>query len=107
MKKQPEAKTIRVSLKSYDHKILDLSLRKICSVIQKTGSIIRGPIPMPKKTYRVTLLRSPHIDKKALDQYEQCTYKRVFDILEPTDQTLDSLAKLEIAAGIEVKITIR
>lgn len=100
-------KRVRVKLSSFDHKSLDSSIETICAIIQRTGSIIRGPIPMKKRTTKFTLLRSPHINKKANDQYEQTSYKRLLDIVEPNNDTITALTKLEISTGVDVKIIVK
>ena len=97
---------IRVSLKSYDHKLLDKSAAEIVETVRRTGANVAGPIPLPTKINRFTVLRSPHVDKKSREQFEVRTHKRVLDILEPTQQTVDALMKLDLAAGIDVEIKL-
>ncbi len=97
---------IRISLKAYDHKLLDQSLTEIVDTAKRTGARIAGPIPLPTKISRYTVLRSPHIDKKSREQFEMRTHKRLVDILEPTQQTIDALMKLELSAGVDVEIKL-
>ncbi len=97
---------IRVSLKSYDHKLLDKSAAEIVETVRRTGANVAGPIPLPTKINRFTVLRSPHIDKKSREQFEIRTHKRLLDILEPTQQTVDALMKLDLASGIDVEIKL-
>lgn len=97
---------IRIRLKAYDHKQLDRSLSEIVDTARRTGARIAGPIPLPTKINRYTVLRSPHIDKKSREQFEVRTHKRLVDILEPTQQTVDALMKLELSAGVDVEIKL-
>ncbi len=97
---------IRISLKAYDHKLLDQSLNEIVDTAKRTGARIAGPIPLPTRISRYTVLRSPHIDKKSREQFEMRTHKRLVDILEPTQQTIDALMKLELSAGVDVEIKL-
>ncbi len=97
---------IRVCLKSYDHKLLDKSAAEIVETVRRTGASVAGPIPLPTRISRYTVLRSPHVDKKSREQFEIRTHKRLIDILEPTQQTVDALMKLELAAGIDVEIKL-
>jgi len=97
---------IRIRLKAYDHKQLDRSLSEIVDTARRTGARIAGPIPLPTKISRYTVLRSPHIDKKSREQFEVRTHKRLVDILEPTQQTIDALMKLELSAGVDVEIKL-
>jgi small subunit ribosomal protein S10 len=97
---------IRVCLKSYDHKLLDRSTAEIVDTVKRTGANIAGPIPLPTKISRYTVLRSPHVDKKSREQFEIRTHKRLIDILEPTQQTIDALMKLDLPAGIDVEIKL-
>lgn len=99
-------KNIRLKLKSFDHTLVDYATQKIVAAAQKTGSHVRGPFPLPVRTSRQTVLKSPHIDKTALEQFEIKIYKRLIDIYEPTEATLDALVKLEIAAGVHVDIIL-
>jgi small subunit ribosomal protein S10 len=100
MKKQK----IRLTLKSYDHQLLDNAVRQIVLTVKRTGSQILGPIPLPNKKMRFTVLRSPHIDKKSREQFELTTHKRILDIVSPAEQTMDALMKLNISAGVDVEI---
>lgn len=100
------AQKIRVCLKSYDHKLLDKSVAEIVDTVRRTGANIAGPIPLPTKISRFTVLRSPHVDKKSREQFEIRTHKRLIDIIEPTQQTVDALMKLDLAAGIDVEIKL-
>lgn len=95
---------IRIKLKAFDHRILDQSAREIVETAKRTGAKVAGPIPLPTKINRYTVLRSPHTDKKSREQFEIRTHKRLIDILEPTQQTLDALMKLDLAAGVDVEI---
>ena len=95
---------IRIRLKAYDHRLLDQSTGEIVSTAKRTGAQVRGPIPLPTRIQRVTVLRSPHTDKKSREQFEIRTHKRLLDILEPTQQTLDALMKLDLSAGVDVEI---
>ena len=97
---------IRISLKAYDHKLLDKSAEKIIRTAKSTGAIISGPIPMPTRIERYTVNRSPHVDKKSMDQFELRTHKRLIDIIEPTVQTVDELKKLNLPAGVEININV-
>ena len=95
---------IRIRLKAYDHKLLDQSAREIIDTARQTGAKVAGPIPLPTRISRYTVLRSPHVDKKSREQFEIRIHKRLLDILEPTQQTLDALMKLDLSAGVDVEI---
>lgn len=95
---------IRIRLKAYDHKLLDVSTQEIASTARRTGAKIAGPIPLPTGKTRYTVLRSPFIDKKSREQFEVRTHKRLLDILEPTQATLDALMKLDLSAGVDVEL---
>ena len=95
---------IRIRLKAYDHKLLDRSTVEIVNTAQKTGAKILGPIPLPTKKNKFTVLRSPHVDKKSREQFEMRTHKRLIDIVNPTPQTVDALMNLDIASGVDVEI---
>ena len=95
---------IRIRLKAFDHKLLDQAAREIAETAVRTNAKVAGPIPLPTKISRYTVLRSPHIDKKSREQFEVRTHKRLLDILEPTQQTLDALMKLDLSAGVDVAI---
>ena len=98
---------IRVCLKAYDHKLIDVSADKIVETAKRTGAQVKGPIPLPTRKERFTILISPHVNKEARDQYELRTYKRLLDIVEPTDKTVDALMKLDLAAGVDVQIKLK
>lgn len=95
---------IRIRLKGFDHKLLDQSTSEIVDNVRRTGGHIAGPIPLPTRIERYCVLRSPHVDKKSREHFEIRTHKRMLDILEPTQQTVDALMRLELAAGVEVEI---
>jgi small subunit ribosomal protein S10 len=97
---------IRIRLKAFDHRLIDKSTQEIVETAKRTGAQIRGPIPLPTQTERFTILVSPHVDKDARDQYEIRTHKRLLDIVEPTEKTVDALMKLDLAAGVEVQISL-
>tara|TARA_R110002020_G_scaffold369277_1_gene581015 strand:+ start:199 stop:606 length:408 start_codon:yes stop_codon:yes gene_type:complete len=97
---------IRIRLKAYDHRLIDRSASEIVETAKRTGAQVRGPIPLPTKIERFTVLVSPHVDKDARDQYETRTHKRVLDIVDPNDKTVDALMKLELAAGVDVQIKL-
>ncbi len=101
-----EQQNIRIRLKAFDHRILDQSAREIVNTAQRTGAGVRGPIPLPTRKEKFTVLRSPNIDKKSREQFEIRTHKRVLDIVEPTPQTVDALMKLDLAAGVDVEIKL-
>lgn len=97
---------IRIRLKAFDHRLIDQSAREIVETAKRTGAQLRGPIPLPTKKERYTVLISPHVNKDARDQYEIRTHKRLLDIIDPTDKTVDSLMKLDLAAGVDVQIKL-
>lgn len=97
---------IRVSLRSYDYKLLDKSVSEIVDTVKRTGATVAGPVPLPTRISKFCVLRSPHVDKKSREQFEIRTHKRLIDILEPTQQTVDALMKLDLAAGIDVEIKL-
>jgi len=97
---------IRIRLKSFDHKLIDQSAREIVDTAKRTGAQVLGPIPLPTKKERFTILVSPHVNKDARDQYEIRTHKRLMDIVDPTDKTVDALMKLDLAAGVDVQIKL-
>ncbi|MEO1249031.1 MAG: 30S ribosomal protein S10 [Pseudomonadota bacterium] len=97
---------IRIRLKAFDHRVLDQSTSEIVSTARRTGAEVRGPIPLPTRIEKYTVLRSPHIDKKSREQFEIRTHKRVLDIVDPTPQTVDALMKLDLAAGVDVEIKL-
>ncbi len=97
---------IRIKLKAFDHKLIDQSAVEIVETAKRTGARVKGPIPLPTKMERFTILVSPHVDKDARDQYEIRTHKRIMDIVDPTDKTVDALMKLDLAAGVDVQIKL-
>jgi small subunit ribosomal protein S10 len=97
---------IRIRLKAYDHRLIDRSASEIVETAKRTGATVLGPIPLPTKIERYTILTSPHVDKDARDQYETRTHKRVLDIVDPNDKTVDALMKLDLAAGVDVQIKL-
>ena len=99
-----ENERIRIRLKAYDFRILDASAREIVETARRTGARIAGPVPLPTRKERWTVLRSPHVDKKSREQFEIRTHKRLLDILEPTGETVDALMKLDLPAGVDVEI---
>ena len=102
----PSTQKIRIRLKAFDHKLIDQSAIEIVETAKRTGARIKGPIPLPTKMERFTILISPHVDKDARDQYEIRTHKRIMDILDPTDKTVGALMKLDLAAGVDVQIKL-
>ena len=101
-----QSQKIRIRLKAFDHKLLDQSVSELVDTATRTGAKVAGPIPLPTRISRYTVLRSPHVDKKSREQFEIRTHKRMLDILEPTQNTIDSLMKLDLSAGIDVSITL-
>jgi len=95
---------IRIRLKAYDHKLLDQSAVEIIETVHRTGATTAGPVPLPTRINRYTVLRGPHVDKKSREQFEIRTHKRLIDIIEPTQATLDSLMRLDLSAGVDVEI---
>lgn len=95
---------IRIRLKAYDHRVIDQSAHEIVETVKRTGARVAGPIPLPTRIERFTMLRSPHADKKSQETFEQRTHKRLLDIIEPNQQTLDALMKLDLSAGVDVEI---
>ena len=106
IKKPKKTQTIRIRLKTFDHKLIDTSAREILETVKRTGARVLGPIPLPTKKERFTILISPHVDKDARDQYEIRTHKRLMEIVGPTDKTVDALMKLDLAAGVDVQIEL-
>jgi len=98
--------SIRIRLKGFDHRLIDLSTKEIVETAKRTGAHVRGPIPLPTKIEKFTVLISPHVNKDARDQYEIRTHKRLLDIVDPTDKTVDALMKLDLAAGVDVQIKL-
>jgi|TARA_B100001179_G_C18487634_1_gene358464 small subunit ribosomal protein S10 len=97
---------IRIRLKAYDHRVLDSSAKEILETAKRTGADVCGPIPLPTRIEKFTVLRGPHIDKKSREQFEIRTHKRLMDIIDPTPQTVDALMKLDLAAGVDVEIKL-
>ena len=97
---------IRIRLKAFDHRLIDRSATEIVETAKRTGARVKGPIPLPTRIERYTILVPPHVDKDARDQYEIRTYKRLMDIIDPTDKTVDALMKLDLAAGVDVQIKL-
>ncbi|HBC85330.1 MAG TPA: 30S ribosomal protein S10 [Lentisphaeria bacterium] len=98
--------TIRIKLQAFDHRILDQSVAEIVNTVRRTGALIAGPIPLPTRIERFTVNRSPHCDKKSMDQFEIRTHKRLMDIINPTAKTVDELKKLNLPAGVDISIKI-
>jgi small subunit ribosomal protein S10 len=101
-----QSQKIRIRLRAFDHKLLDQSTKEIVDTARRTGARVAGPIPLPTRVNRYTVLRSPHVDKKSREQFEVRTHKRLLDILEPTQQTIDQLMKLDLSAGVDVEIKL-
>ena len=101
-----QSQKIRIRLRAFDHKLLDQSTKEIVETARRTGARVTGPIPLPTRINRYTVLRSPHVDKKSREQFEVRTHKRLLDILEPTQQTIDQLMKLDLSAGVDVEIKL-
>ncbi len=97
---------IRIRLRAYDHRILDKSAAEIVETVQRTGARVAGPVPLPTKIERFCVLRSPHVDKKSREQFEIRTHRRLLDILEPNQQSVDALMKLELSPGVDVEIKL-
>lgn len=95
---------VRIRLKAFDHKLLDQSTTEIVDTAKRTGARLSGPIPLPTRISRYAVLRSPHVDKKSMEHFELRVHKRLLDILEPTQQTIDALMKLDLSAGVDVEI---
>ena len=97
---------IRIRLRAYDHRLLDRSVKEIVETVRRTGARVAGPVLLPTAISRWTVLRSPHVDKKSRDQFEIRTHKRIMDIIEPTEKTVDALMKLDLASGVDVEIKL-
>ena len=104
MAKKTKPSKMRLRLKSFDHKLLDVSTAEITETVKKTGASIVGPVPLPSRRELFTVLRSPHVDKKSREQFELKTHKRLLDIVDPTSKTIDALRKLDLPAGVDVEI---
>ena len=100
------AQKIRIKLQAYEHRILEQSVAEILNTARRTGSVVAGPIPLPTRIERMTVNRSPHVDKKSMDQFEIRTHKRLMDIIKPTAKTVDELKKLNLPAGVDISIKI-
>ena len=98
---------IRIRLKAFDHRLIDVSTLEIVETAKRTGAQVKGPIPLPTRKEKFTVLISPHVNKDARDQYEIRTHKRMLDIVEPTEKTVDALMKLDLAPGVEVQISLK
>ena len=101
-----QSQRIRIRLKAFDHRLIDSSTQEIVETARRTGAQVKGPIPLPTRKERFTVLISPHVNKDARDQHEIRTHKRLLDIVEPTEKTVDALMKLDLAAGVEVQISL-
>ena len=101
-----QGQNIRIRLKAFEHRVLDQSTSEIVNTAKRTGARVRGPIPLPTRIQKYTVLRSPHIDKKSREQFEIRTHKRLLDIVDPTPQTVDALMKLDLASGVDVEIKV-
>ena len=102
-----DSQNIRIRLRAFDHRVLDQSTAEIVATAKRAGAEVRGPIPLPTRIEKFTVLRSPHIDKKSREQFEIRTHKRLLDIVDPTPQTVDALMKLDLAAGVDVEIKLK
>ena len=98
---------IRIRLKAFDHNMIDRALSEIVDTAKRTGAIIKGPIPLPNKNERYTLLTSPHVDKDAREHFKICTHSRLLDIVQPSSNTIDALMKLNLASGVDVEISVK
>jgi small subunit ribosomal protein S10 len=104
--KDMQSQNIRIRLKAFDHRVLDVSAKEIVNTAKRTGAEVRGPIPLPTRIEKFTVNRSPHVNKKSREQFEMRTHKRLLDIVDPTPQTVDALMKLDLAAGVDVEIKL-
>jgi small subunit ribosomal protein S10 len=102
----PSSQNIRIRLRAFDHRALDKAAKEIVDTSKRTGARVSGPVPLPTRIEKFTVLRSPHVDKKSQEAFEMRTHKRVIDILDPTPQTIDALMKLDLAAGVDVSIKL-
>ena len=105
-RRSSDLQRIRIRLKAFDHRLIDQSTAEIVETAKRTGAQVRGPIPLPTRKERFTVLISPHVNKDARDQYEIRTHKRLVDIVEPTEKTVDALMRLDLAAGVDVQISL-
>ena len=101
-----QSQKIRIRLKAFDYRLIDQSTQEIVDTAKRTGAQVRGPIPLPTRKEKYTVLSSPHVNKDSRDQYEIRTHKRLLDIVEPTEKTVDALMKLDLAAGVDVQISL-
>ena len=101
-----DTQTIRIRLRAFDHRVLDVSTTEIVNTAKRTGAQVRGPIPLPTRTERFTVLRSPHIDKKSMEHFEMRTHKRLIDIIDPTPKAVDSLMRLDLPADVNIEIKL-
>ena len=101
-----DTQSIRIRLQAFDHRILDQSTAEIVNTAKRTGASVRGPVPLPTRLEKFSVIRSPHVNKKSQEQFEMRTHKRLLDVLEPTPQTIDALMKLDLPAGVDVEIKI-
>jgi small subunit ribosomal protein S10 len=101
-----DAQTIRITLKAFDHRILDTASAEILNTAKRTGASVRGPVPLPNRIKKFSVIRSPHVNKSSQEQFEMRTHKRLLDVVDPTPQTIDALMKLDLPAGVDVEIKI-
>jgi small subunit ribosomal protein S10 len=101
-----DTQSIRIRLKAFDHRILDTSTAEIVNTAKRTGASVRGPVPLPTRIEKFSVNRSPHVNKKSMEQFEMRTHKRLLDVVEPTPQTIDALMKLDLPAGVDVEIKL-
>ena len=101
-----DAQSIRITLKAFDHRILDTASKEILNTAQRTGASVRGPVPLPNRIKKFSVIRSPHVNKSSQEQFEMRTHKRLLDVVDPTPQTIDALMKLDLPAGVDVEIKI-
>jgi small subunit ribosomal protein S10 len=101
-----QKQSIRIILRTFDHRLIDKATAKIVDTAKRTGARVRGPVPMPTRKRKFNLLKSPHVNKDAQEQYQLLIHKRLIDILEPTDKTVDALMKLDLSAGVDVQISV-
>ena len=106
MSKQQQRQRIRVCLKAYDHRLIDLSAKKIVETAQRTDAKVAGPIPLPTKRRVYCVLRSPHVDKKSREHFEIRTHKRIIDSLDPTQQTTEELSRMDLPAGVDIEVKL-
>ena len=102
-----QSQKIRIRLKAFDYRLIDQSALEIVETAKRTGAVVRGPVPLPTRIERYNVLRSPHVNKTSRDQFEIRTHQRLMDIVDPTDKTIDALTKLDLPAGVDVKISVQ